>query len=284
MKFIKDFLKLESSGGIVLGLSALVAIVLKNSAVQAYYDALISFPLAIVFVNDFLMSAFFLLVGLELKREWIDGKLSDKKNRRLPAIAALGGIIFPALIYVYFSVGNRMALNGWAIPVATDIAFALGVLALLGKRVPEQLKICLLSLAIFDDIAAVLIIAIFYMMNLSCYWLLASCIPLGMLLVLNIRCVKPLTPYMIVGLVLWFCIVKSGIHATVSGIILAFFIPLKMRSSFYGSPLKDLEHAIHPWVSFGVLPVFAFFNASLISTFSNGIFNNVIELLFLYQL
>lgn len=274
MKFIKEFLKLEASAGIFLGLAAVLAILFKNTALQGYYDALIGFPLSfnllglefskilVVWVNDFLMAFFFLMIGLELKREFQEGHLKHLKNVMLPGIAALGGLIFPALIYVSFTYDNPETSKGWAIPAATDIAFAMGVLALLGNRVPKALKICLLSLAIFDDIAAILIIAAFYTNEISTFWGILSIVPILILALFNYNNINKITPYMIIGLILWVCVLKSGIHATVAGILLGFFIPLKNRSN-QTSPLKKLEHHLHPWVTFFILPVFAFFNAGV---------------------
>ncbi len=274
MKFVKEFLKLEASTGIFLGLAAVLAILFKNSDLQGYYDALIGFPVnfsilgleftktLVVWVNDFLMSFFFLIIGLELKREFQEGHLKNLKDVMLPGIAALGGLIFPALIYVSFTYDNPETLKGWAIPAATDIAFAMGVLALLGNRVPKALKICLLSLAIFDDIAAILIIAAFYTNEISVFWVLMGILPIVILALFNYKQVNKITPYMIIGLILWVCVLKSGIHATVAGILLGFFIPLK-NSSNQTSPLKKLEHQLHPWVIFFILPTFAFFNAGV---------------------
>ncbi len=274
MKLVKEFLKLETSSGIFLGLAAILAIISKNTALQEYYDALISFPLCFsvlglefskslfVWVNDFLMAFFFLMIGLELKRELQEGHLKNFKDIMLPGIAALGGLIFPALIYISFTYDNPETLKGCAIPAATDIAFAMGVLALLGNRVPNALKICLLSLAIFDDIAAIIIIAAFYTNEISTFWSLLSIVPIFILALFNYNRVNKVAPYMIIGLVLWVCVLKSGIHATVAGIFLGFFVPLK--SSFdHTSPLKKLEHQLHPWVSFFILPIFAFFNAGV---------------------
>ena len=275
MKFIKEFIKLESSAGIILGLAALLAIIIKNSPTYHIYDSLLAYPLNIgigylsitktvlLWVNDFLMAIFFFLVGLELKRESFEGQLAIKENRNLPAFAALGGLICPSLIYAYINWGDNVAIKGWAVPAATDIAFALGVLSLLGKRIPASLKLCLLTLAIFDDIAAVLIIAIFYTSDISIIWLLFSLIPLSILAVFNKCSIKLQYLYLIAGLALWVCILKTGVHATIAGILLALFIPLKIENKSNYSPLKQIEHTIHPWVSFGILPLFAFFNAGI---------------------
>ncbi len=274
MKLVKEFLKLEASAGVVLGLAAVLAIVFKNTALQGYYDALIGFSLSfnllglelsktlVVWVNDFLMAFFFLMIGLELKREFKEGHLKHLKNVILPGISALGGLIVPTLIYASFTYDNPETLKGWAIPAATDIAFAMGILALLGNRVPKALKICLLSLAIFDDIAAILIIAAFYTNEISIFWGITSIVPILILALFNYNNINKITPYMIIGLILWVCVLKSGIHATVAGLLLGFFIPLKNHSN-QTSPLKKLEHQLHPWVTFFILPTFAFFNVGI---------------------
>lgn len=277
MKFIRDFLKLEAVTGIFLAVAAILAILAKNGPLHNYYDSLVNFKLnlrisymalspSLTFVvNDFLMSFFFLMIGLELKREFLEGHLQRLKEIMLPAIAALGGLIFPALIYVSFTYANPDALQGWAIPAATDIAFAMGVLALLSTRIPKGLKICLLSLAIFDDIAAIVIIAVFYTHSFSFVWFLSSLIPILGLFFINLTGVKKILAYFALGLPLWLCILKSGVHPTVAGIFLGFFIPLKTHTNKI-SPLKILEKKLHPWVSFFILPVFAFFNAGVTIT------------------
>lgn len=275
MKLIRNFIKLESTAGIVIGVATLLAIVIKNSPAESFYDCLLASPLtfkigdflltkpALLWVNDFLMAIFFLLVGLELKRERFEGQLSIKENRNLPAFAALGGFILPAIVYAYINWGNVVTIKGWAIPASTDIAFALGVLSLLGKRIPASLKLCLLTLAIFDDLAAVLIIAFFYTADISATWLSFSLFPITLLIILNNYSIRFLPFYLILGWILWVCILKSGVHATISGILLAFFVPLKIDNMSNNSPLKKLEHYIHPWVSFVILPLFAFFNAGI---------------------
>lgn len=272
---ISNFLKLESSGGIILMLSALLAIICANTGLNYYYDQLLSTPVAVqvgalviakpllLWINDGLMAIFFFLVGLELKRELIEGELSDKRNIVLPAIGAVGGMAVPALVYIFFNGDDAVAMKGWAIPAATDIAFALGVLALLGSRVPTGLKIFLTSLAIFDDIGAIVIIAIFYTAKISLFSLLvvAFCVPL--LAVLNRRGVESKSTYIMIGVVMWVAMLKSGVHATLAGVILAMFIPIKSKSSLDYSPLKSLEQDLHSVVAFIVLPVFAFANAGL---------------------
>ncbi len=271
---LKKFFQLQSAGGILLLLAALLAVVLNNSALSGYYDALRQIPLTfaladatlskplLLWVNDGLMAIFFFLVGLELKREVLDGQLSSKDQILLPLAAAFGGIFCPALIYIAFNFGESLYLRGWAIPAATDIAFALGVLYLFGKRVPLALKVFLTALAIFDDVAAILIIAFFYTSELSLLGLAVSALCLFLLYSLNRSGQKRILPYAVIGLVLWVAVLKSGVHATLAGVALAMFIPFGDGAKG-GSPLKSLEHSLHSWVAYGVLPVFAFFNAGI---------------------
>jgi len=215
-------------------------------------------------INDGLMTMFFLLVGLELKREVIEGQLSKIKNVMLPAIGALGGMIVPALLYYAFNNSDPEVMKGWAIPVATDIAFALGILSLLGSRVPVSLKIFLTSLAIFDDIGAIVIIAIFYTANLSLSALLVAAGCLVVLFILNISRIGERSPYLLVGLVLWLAMLQSGVHATLAGVLLAMFIPLRLKKRGGGdSPLKELEHDLHTAVAYLILPAFAFVNSGI---------------------
>jgi NhaA family Na+:H+ antiporter len=274
MRFIKKFLQLEASTGIFLGLAVVLAILFKNTGLQEYYEAFINFPfdfsflgfecreILIVWVNDFLMTFFFLRIGLELKREFQEGHLKSLQAVILPGIAAAGGLIFPALIYISFNYADLVSLRGFAIPMATDIAFATGILTLLGNRVPKALKICLLSLAIFDDLAAIVIIAVFYTHKLSYFWGGMTILPILMLSVLNYKKISKTTPYMLIGLLLWFCILKLGIHATLAGIILALFIPMQGHVQQV-SPLKILEQQLYPLVAFFILPIFAFCNAGV---------------------
>jgi len=273
--FISEFFKLESAGGILLMFTAILAIIFANSPLASIYDLLLSTPVEVrigaleiakpllLWINDGLMAVFFFLVGLELKRELIEGELADKRNIILPGVGALGGMLAPALIYVYFNYDDPVAINGWAIPAATDIAFALGALTLLGSRVPTSLKIFLTSLAIFDDIGAILIIAFFYteQMSFSALILVACCIPL--LFIMNKRNVISKSAYIFVGIIMWVATLKSGVHATLAGVVLAMFIPMKSNEDPNFSPLADLEHDLHSVVAFLILPVFAFANAGI---------------------
>ncbi|MDX8394810.1 MAG: Na+/H+ antiporter NhaA [Mariprofundaceae bacterium] len=268
-----DFLKTESAGGILLMCAALLAIVAANTPLQSYYGLLLETPVEIrigvieiakpllLWINDGLMAVFFFLVGLELKRELIEGELADKRNIILPAVGAIGGMVVPALIYLYFNINDSIAVKGWAIPAATDIAFALGILFLLGSKVPTSIKIFLTSLAIFDDIGAIIIIAIFYTANISFMSLVvvAFCIPV--LALLNKRGVESKSVYVMIGVIMWVATLKSGVHATLAGVILAFFIPMKSKGG--SSPLKDMEHDLHDAVAFFILPIFAFANAGI---------------------
>ncbi len=225
-----------------------------------------SFALAkplLLWINDGLMAIFFLLVGLEVKREVIEGELSTPAQIVLPVVAGLGGMVVPALIYFIFNRGNGAALNGWAIPTATDIAFALGVLSLLGKRVPVSLKIFLTAVAIADDLGAIVIIALFYTAELSIAMLFLAAVAIAVLIALNLQKVTRIAPYVMVGVILWVFVLKSGVHATLAGVAIAFAVPLKTTDAQGVAPLHQLEHSLHPWVAFGVLPVFAFANAGV---------------------
>lgn len=270
----RDFLELEASSGILLVIAAVAAMVVANSPLAPLYDALIDLPVEVrigaleiakpllLWVNDGLMAVFFFLVGLELKREVLEGQLSDPKEIVLPALGAFGGMLFPAVIYVWVNQGNSAALQGWAIPAATDIAFALAILALLGSRVPLSLKIFLVSVAIFDDVGAIAIIALFYTSDLSVASLLAAAVCLPLLWLLNWRGVLEKTPYILIGIVMWVAVLKSGVHATLAGVLLAMFIPLRDPEK-ESSPLHDIEHDLHTAVAFGILPIFAFANAGI---------------------
>lgn len=272
---LSDFFRTESAAGIVLMATALMALIAANSPLAPLYDLLLSTPVEIrvgalriakpllLWVNDGLMAVFFLLVGLELKRELIEGELSNLRRALLPAIAAIGGMAVPALIYLGVNHGNPLAIRGWAIPTATDIAFALGVLSLLGSRVPTGLKVLLTSIAIFDDIGAVAIIAMFYTDQLSFSALTIAAISIGLLAILNRRGVEARSVYLVIGIVMWVALLKSGVHATLSGVILAMFIPIRARDADAPSPLKTLESDLHASVAFMVLPVFAFCNAGV---------------------
>ena len=274
---VSSFIKKESSSGIILIFVTIAALICRNSFLSDfYYDFLhiivnvsvnnfaISKPLYL-WINDGLMALFFLVVGLEIKRELIAGHLSSWAKISLPAFAALGGMIVPALIYVYFNINDPQAIHGWAIPTATDIAFSLGILSLLGNRVPISLKIFLMALAIIDDIGAVLIIAMFYTSNLSVESLYLAFSIIVILIIMNRIGVRLISLYVIVGIFLWIVVLKSGVHATLAGIVLAFTIPLnaKDESGKYTSPAKHLKHNLHYWVAFIILPLFAFVNAGV---------------------
>jgi NhaA family Na+:H+ antiporter len=277
----QEFLRLESAGGIVLFAAAAVAMVAANSPLGDHYEGFRALPFEIrlgewglakpllLWINDGLMAVFFLLVGMELKRELIEGHLSSIRQAVLPAIAAAGGMLAPAAVYAVTNWGDPAAMRGWAIPAATDIAFALGVLLLLGERVPVALKVFLLSVAIFDDLGAIAVIAVFYTEQISGAALLAAALFVLMLAALNRSGVMRPAAYLLVGVPLWVAVLKSGAHATLAGVILAFFVPIRSASGESGepgepqSPLKSLEHALHPWVAFGILPMFAFANAGV---------------------
>jgi len=261
------FLASESAGGVVLMGAALAALIVANSPLATgYFAALHSVWLGLsveLWINDGLMAIFFLMVGLEIKREVLAGGLSTWPQRALPGFAALGGMLIPALIYIGINWGHTETLSGWAIPAATDIAFALGVLSLLGNRVPTSLKVFLAALAILDDLGAVTIIAFFYSTGLSLPMLLASFVTLGVLIAMNRLGVKRLLPYLVIGALLWFFVLQSGVHATLAGVALALCIPLGKPQEEARSPLLFLEEKMHYWVAFGVVPVFGFANAGV---------------------
>lgn len=272
---IKDFLRLESASGLLLVAAAILAMIIENSPASYLYDDLLNMPIAIqigafaiakpllLWINDGLMAVFFFLVGLEIKREVLDGELSNPQQIVLPAIAAVGGMAVPAAIYILFNMHDPVALQGWAIPAATDIAFALGVLSLLGNRVPPALKLFLLTLAIIDDLGAIIIIALFYTDGLSLTSLLVAAAAICVLYVMNKRGVLSIASYLLVGFVLWAAVLKSGVHATLAGVLLAFFIPLRTPDPAQQSPLRNLEHDLHPAVAFAILPIFAFANTGI---------------------
>jgi len=275
LKYLSEFLRLESAGGIILVAAAVAAMLFANSPLAGVYDVFLHLPVEIrvgalhiakpllLWVNDGLMAVFFFLVGLELKRELIEGELSKPGSIMLPAIGAVGGMLVPALVYSYMNWGDDIAMAGWAIPAATDIAFALGILTLLGKRVPVSLKIFLVSLAIFDDIGAIIIIALFYTQQLSLTALFFASAAIALLFLLNRRGTTELAPYFFVGLILWIAVLKSGVHATLAGVVLAMFIPMRDPERPNHSPLRALEHDLHPVVAFAILPLFAFANAGI---------------------
>ena len=272
---IKAFLRLESASGLLLIMAALVAMILANSPLAHYYDLLLATPVEIrvgplliakpllLWINDGLMALFFFVVGLELKREVLDGELAGATAIALPASAAVGGMAVPALIYLAVNANDPVASHGWAIPTATDIAFALGILSLLGKRVPLALKTFLVSLAIFDDLGAIVIIALFYSGNLSETSLIVAAICLAILALLNRARIDSLVPYLFVGMVMWVAVLKSGVHATLAGVALAMFIPLQPANEGGRSLLREIEKDLHSFVSFCILPLFAFANSGL---------------------
>ncbi|MEP3345561.1 MAG: Na+/H+ antiporter NhaA [Litoreibacter sp.] len=269
------FFNHDASGGILLMLSAVAALLVANSSLAPAYDSFLNATLSltlnggglskalILWINDGLMAIFFFLIGLELKRELLEGKLKNPRDVILPGVAALGGMMLPAVVFVYFNWGLP-SLGGWAIPAATDIAFALGILALVGSRAPVSLKVFLLTLAILDDLGAIIIIALFYTAELKVDYLLYALAPLAGLAWLNMKGAHRLAPAILLGAIMWFFVLKSGVHATLAGVITAFFIPLKDK---YGkSPLHALEHALAPYVLYLIVPVFAFANAGVVLT------------------
>lgn len=267
---LRAFLDSSASGGIILMLAALAALIVANSPLgEVYFSALRAYIGGLSvhhWINDGLMAAFFLLVGLEIKREVLDGQLSTWSRRVLPGFAALGGMIVPAIIFLAFNMGEGGHPRGWAIPAATDIAFALGVLSLLGPRVPLTLRVFLTALAIIDDLGAVIIIALFYTSSLNVLALAGAAAVLLVLVAMNRFRVFTLWPYLVLGLALWFLVLQSGVHATLAGVALALCIPLRVTPAApdaHDSPLHILEHAIAPWVTFMVVPIFGFANAGV---------------------
>ncbi|MBY4676086.1 Na+/H+ antiporter NhaA [Marinobacterium arenosum] len=274
MKALQAFIRLESASGILLIAAMVLAMLMANTPLTGIYDWVLRLPVEVrvgplelakpllLWINDGLMAIFFLLVGLEVKREALVGQLSDRSKMALPAIAALGGMLVPALVFYLFNAGDPTTLRGWAIPTATDIAFALGVLSLLGNRVPAAAKLFLMALAIMDDLGAIVIIAVFYTSDLSVASLVLAGICLVVLALMNRLGVVRIAAYVLVGVVLWISVLKSGVHATLAGVALAFAIPMKIKGSDF-SPLKWLEHQLHAWVAFFILPLFAFANAGV---------------------
>ncbi|HET9033476.1 MAG TPA: Na+/H+ antiporter NhaA [Dokdonella sp.] len=264
---VTEFMRGEASGGFVLMAAAALALIVANSPIsELYFESLHTYlaGLSVLhWINDGLMAIFFLFVGLEIKREMLVGQLSSWPRRILPGIGAFGGMLVPALIYIAFNWDHPEALRGWAIPTATDIAFALGVLSLLGKRVPTSLKVFLAALAIIDDLGAVMIIALFYTSELAALYLALAAGVLAVLVGLNFAGVRRLTPYMLLGGLLWFFVLKSGVHATLAGVALALTIPLRMGDEFQDPPLITLEHSLNRVVPFLIVPLFGFANAGL---------------------
>jgi len=270
---IREFLRLESAGGMLLLVSAVAAMLIANSPLSHLYEGLLEITVAVqvgaldiskpllLWVNDGLMAVFFFLIGLEVKREFVEGELSSPSQVVLPAMGALGGMVVPAAIYAWLNWGDSVALDGWAIPVATDIAFALALLSAFGARVPTALKVFLLSLAIFDDLAAIAIIAVFYGDDMSMIALAVGAVALLIAAGMNRLGVTRTSAYVLLGIVLWVAVLKSGVHATLAGVLIAFCIPIRDKEG--GSPLRELEHDLHGPVAFVVLPAFAFANAGL---------------------
>lgn len=280
LRALQHFLQWESSGGILLIGAALVALLFANSPLEAAYDGFRELPVAVqvgglkiakpllLWINDGLMAIFFLLVALELKREALSGQLSSMSQVALPVVCALAGVAVPAAIFAWINRGDAQAMQGWAIPAATDIAFALGILSLLGSRVPVAMKLLLSTIAVIDDLAAIIIIALFYTSDLSMVALAWAGAAIAIMVVLNRRGVQALTPYLLLGTVVWVAVLKSGVHATLAGVVTGLLIPHVDRKDGIDdetqhSPLEHLEHALHPWVAYLILPVFAFANAGL---------------------
>ena len=270
----KWFFKLEAASGILLLISAIAALIVSNSGLSVYYFETLNkylfiginnfgLKLSVLhWINDALMAIFFFFVTLEIKREFLQGELSSIKQAMLPIIGAVGGMLIPALIYIYINIGNPNTLNGWAIPSATDIAFSIGILSLLGSRVPISLKVFLTALAIIDDLGAIVIIAFFYTGDLNIQYLLLMLVTFILLLVLNKFSIKKFTPYLILGLFLWFFTHESGVHATIAGVLLASVIPHRKKDHDFSLLIK-IEHAISPYVAYMIMPLFAFANAGV---------------------
>jgi NhaA family Na+:H+ antiporter len=291
LKALKEFFQFEASGGILLLVAAILAMLVVNSPLSGLYDSLLDTPVEVrlgqfeiakpllLWINDGLMAIFFFLIGLEIKRELLAGELSEPSRVVLPVLAAIGGMAVPAVIYSVINWGDPVAMKGWAIPSATDIAFALGVLALLGSRVPSSLKLFLMTLAIIDDLGAIIIIAIFYTADLSISSLMVAVAALMVLTLLNRQGVVSLTPYLLVGLVCWAAVLKSGVHATLAGVLVAFFIPYKKLPDEQETQLERLEHDLQPTVAFGILPLFAFANTGIsLEGFSSDMFLHPVPL------
>lgn len=277
---LQEFFRLEAAGGILLIGAAVLAMLLANSPLSPVYDGFRELPVQVrvgqlnlakpllLWINDGLMAIFFLLVALEIKREVLSGQLSSRAQLIQPLLCALAGVACPALIYAAINRNDPLAVQGWAIPAATDIAFALGILSLLGSRAPVAMKLLLSTIAVLDDLAAIVIIALFYTSDLSTTALVSAGVAIAIMAVLNRRGVRSLTPYLLLGVVVWVCVLKSGVHATLAGVVTGLMIPHVRKGDAVDdeiehSPLEHLEHALHPWVAYGILPVFAFANAGL---------------------
>jgi NhaA family Na+:H+ antiporter len=281
LQALADFLRLEAAGGILLIAAALLALLCANSPLEAFYDGFREMPVAVVFgglqiakplllwINDGLMAVFFLLVSLEIKREALTGQLAGREQLVLPLVCACAGVVVPALLFTALNHGDAAAMRGWAVPTATDIAFALGILSLLGSRAPSGMKLLLSTIAVVDDLIAILIIALFYSHGMSVAALAGAGIVLALMLLLNRRGVTALTPYLLLGVALWVFMLKSGVHATLAGVATGLMIPHVNRrnavpDAVEQSPLEYLEQALHPWVAYAILPLFAFANAGLV--------------------
>jgi NhaA family Na+:H+ antiporter len=281
LQALADFLRLEAAGGILLIAAALLALLCANSPLEAFYDGFRELPVAVVFgdlqiakplllwINDGLMAVFFLLVSLEIKREALTGQLAGREQLVLPLVCACAGVAVPALLFTALNHGDATAMRGWAVPTATDIAFALGILSLLGSRAPSGMKLLLSTIAVVDDLIAILIIALFYSHGMSVAALAGAAIVLALMLLLNRRGVTALTPYLLLGVALWVFMLKSGVHATLAGVATGLMIPHVNRrnavpDAVEHSPLEYLEQALHPWVAYAILPLFAFANAGLV--------------------
>lgn len=290
VSYLREFFKLEASGALLLLTGTILGLVFANTGLSTFYDYFLDVPVAVqignleiakpllLWINDGLMAIFFFLIGLELKREFLEGELSNPSQIVMPLLGAVGGMVVPALIFVYFNINDSIGIKGWAIPAATDIAFALGVITVFGTRAPISLKIFLTSLAIFDDIGAIIIIALFYSANISFLSLVLAAILIIALFLLSKRGIKSLTPYIVIGVILWVAVLKSGVHATLAGVVLAFFIPMYDHSNEKDeahSPLVKLEHDLHPTVAYFILPVFAFANAGV--SFSGVTLSSLID-------
>ncbi len=275
VELLRDFFRLQAAAGIVLMAAAALAMIAANSPWHDAYQAFRHLPIGFTlgesglvkdaehWINDGLMAVFFLLVALEIKRETLSGQLSSREQMLLPVLCAIGGVAVPAILFWGVNHGDAIALRGWAIPTATDIAFALGILALLGSRVPLGMKLLLSTIAVVDDLVAILIIAIFYTHDLAAQQLAWAGAGIGLMLLLNWRGVTRLWPYLLLGMLVWYFVLKSGVHATLAGVVTGLLIPLRGKTDDEPSPLESLEHALHPWVAYLVLPLFAFANAGL---------------------
>lgn len=271
---LRHFLKFESTAGVLLVAATVLALLVSNSPLAGAYERFLAIPIVValgdlsvakpllLWINDGLMAIFFLLIGLEVKREVLEGQLNSREQLILPAAAGLGGFVVPVLLFATMNRGDPAAISGWAIPAATDIAFALGVLSVLGSRAPLSLKVFLTTIAIFDDIAAIVVIAIFYTSDLSLLSLMLGLLGTAILIFFNLAGVTRIAPYIIVGVFIWVCVLKSGVHATLAGFAVALALPVRTPDPDW-SPLKHLEHSLHPWVAFAILPIFAFANAGI---------------------